>query len=167
MELDYYIDNKVSSDNEYVKEGLAKIQKFKDENLRLYQLLIIGEVQSLKTNISAYLGKATEFEYVKILSNINMIGMSEREKIMQFKSAFDEAYNFKRACIIIDSLETIVEYHRDTKTNKLRFMSFLFNTIKTLFKKYHSSCNLFIIINSIKMPGLDLDDYIEDYLIIN
>jgi vesicle-fusing ATPase len=165
--LDYYIDNKVNADDEIVKECLAKIHKFKEEKISIYQLLIIGEVGSLKTNISAYIAKSTEFEYIKVLSNINMIGMSERDKIMQIKSAFDEAYKHSRACIVLDSLELIVEYHRDTKTNKLRFMSFLFNTIKTLLKKHMPNCQIFVIINSIKLPGLDLDDYIDDYLLLN
>ena len=167
MDIDYYIDGKVNAENDIVKECLVKLQKFKDEKIRLYQLLIIGEVSSLKTNISAYIAKTTEFDYIKILSNMDMIGMSEREKIILFKNAFEEAYKNTRACIVIDSLELIVEYHRDTKSGKLRFMSFLFNTIKTLLKKYMLNCQIFVIINSIKLPGLDLDEYIEDYLIIN
>jgi hypothetical protein len=97
-----------------------------------------------------------------------MIGMSERDKIFEFKRVFEVAYENKHSCIVIDGLETLIEYHRDSKSNKLRFMSFLFNTIKTLLQKRpaNKECKILVIINSIKMSGLDLDDYVQDYLIL-
>ena len=168
MDLDYYINNKIKVDDEFIKDAAEKIRQIKELGPSIYQLLIIGKIESLKSNLSAYLAKEGSFEYTHVLSNFNMIGMSERDKIFEFKKVFDIAYENKNSCIVIDGLETLIEYHRDIKTNKLRFMTFLFNTIKTLLHKHpvNKECKILVIINSIKMPGLDLDDYVQDYLII-
>lgn len=169
MELDYYLDNELDFNGETVKEGIEKILKFKDSNYRVHQILIIGDVQSHKTSLSAGLAKNLEYEHVKVISNIEMLGMSELEKIRFISSEFTKAQTYKTSCVVLDSLETILEYHRDDKSGKLRFMSSLLNTIKTLLrmKPVNIDNRLLVIANSIKMPGLDLDDYVDDYIILN
>jgi len=168
MDIDYYINNKINTEDEFIKEAAEKIRQIKELGPPIYQLLIIGKVESMKSNLSAYLAKEGNFDYTFVLSNFNMIGMSERDKIFEFKRVFEVAYENKHSCIVIDGLETLIEYHRDSKSNKLRFMSFLFNTIKTLLQKRpaNKECKILVIINSIKMSGLDLDDYVQDYLIL-
>lgn len=168
MDIDYYINNKINTNDEFIKEAVEKIRQIKELGPPIYQILIIGKVESLKSNLSAYLAKEGNFDYTFVLSNVNMIGMSEKDKIFEFKRVFETAYEKKHSCIVIDSLETLIEYHRDSKSNKLRFMSFLFNTIKTLLYKrpIDKECKILVILNSIKMSGLDLDDYVQDYLIL-
>lgn len=168
MDIDYYINNRINIEDDFVKETVEKIRQIKELGPSIYQLLVIGKVEGLKSNLSAYLAKEGNFDYTFILSNFNMVGMSEKDKILEFKRVFDASYEHKNSCIVIDGLETLIEYHRDIKTGKLRVMHFLFNTIKTLLQKrpIDKEHRLLVILNSIKMPGLDLDDYVQDYLIL-
>lgn len=169
MDLDYFLDDNLDLEDEVIKDGLEKVQLLKDTIYRVHQILIIGDIQSYKSSLSILLAKKLEYQHTKVLSNIDMIKMNESEKVKFISDEFDIAHTYKTSCLIIDSLETILEYHRDLKSGKLRFMSSLLNTIKTLLRKKpvtKENC-LLVIINSIKMPGLDLDEYIDDYIILN
>jgi vesicle-fusing ATPase len=77
-----------------------------------------------------------------------MIGYSENSKIQYIKDIFNEAYSSPQSVIVIDNLDTIVEYYNCGGT--MRMMFSLYNSLKTLLSKKPTKANhkLIIIINA-------------------
>ncbi len=166
--LNYFIGNETDLSDDVFKNLRQIIEFLKEDPFNIFQLLIIGEPRSYKTEISAYLARQINFPYCKLISNNDMIGKTEIQKIEKINAIFTTAYEVEKSCIIIDSLETLLEYHRNEQTGELQFQKSLFNTIKTLLKKrpFNSRHKLLIILNSEKLIGLDLDEYISDHIML-
>jgi hypothetical protein len=90
-----------------------------------------------------------------------MIGYSESAKTHYIKEVFEQSYVSDIGVIVIDSIDTIVEYYRDTYGGGLRFMSSLYNSIKTLIKKIPTKKNhkLLVIINYDNMS--EFNNYVD------
>ena len=67
MDIDYYINNKINIEDGFIKEAVEKIRQIKELGPPIYQLLIIGKVESMKSNLSAYLAKEGNFDYINII----------------------------------------------------------------------------------------------------
>lgn len=165
VDINYYMPNGIidyCEDFVIMKdEILHTINEFKQNSKQLYSILLKGPTGSGKTAFSAYIAQQTKFSFIKIISNNDMIGFSESAKIQYMKEIFEESYISNISLIVIDSIETIVEYYRDEVTGSLRFMSSVFNAIRTLLrkipiKKGHKLC---IIANYDLMN--DLDRYVD------
>ena len=114
---------------------LTKINEFTINDKQLYSILLSGQTGSGKTAFSAFLAKETNYPFIKVISNNDMIGFSESAKIHYIKEIFEQAYFSEIGVIVIDSIETIIEYYRDNISGSLRFLPSLFNSLKTLIRK--------------------------------
>jgi vesicle-fusing ATPase len=140
------------------------IDNFKMNNKKMLSSIgIYGCAGSGKTAFSTWLAKYTDFPYVKIISNNDIAGYSELSKNNYIKDVFEQGYLSELSVIIIDSVDTIIEYYRDEITQTLRFMNSVYNVIKTYIKKNPTKPKhkMLIIFNSEYMTGFDFNKYID------
>lgn len=167
--LDYYLQNGI---NHYYSDEFVKmsntIYKFIDdfksnEKKMLSSIGIYGCSGSGKTAFSAWLAKYTNFPYVKIISNNDIAGFSESAKNCYIKDVFEQGYLSELSVIVIDSIDTIIEYYRDEITGTLRFMNSVYNVIKTFIKKNPTKPKhkMLIILNTEYMIGFDFNKYLN------
>ena len=139
IDISYYMPKGIIDYNdEFVsmKDNLLmSINAFTTNDKQLYSILLGGQTGSGKTAYSAYLARKTNYPFIKVISNNDMIGFSESAKIHYIKEIFEQAYISEIGVIVIDSIETIVEYYRDNISGSLRFLPSLFNSLKTLIRK--------------------------------
>ena len=135
-DLDYYID--INIDIEYNKPI--------DKPLQV--IVIDGDTQIYKTSKSVLLAQKINYPYIKVISNNDMIGYSENSKTQYIKDIFNEAYSSPQSVIVIDNMDSIVEYYNNGGT--MRMMFSLYNSLKTLLSKKPTKANhkLIIIINA-------------------
>lgn len=166
--LDYYLQNGIIDYNEdfvMIKNNILEfIDKFKNNNIKsLATIGIFGEAGSGKTAFSTWLAKNTNFPFIKIISNNEIAGYSESAKNDYIKDIFEQAYLSELSVIVIDSLDTLIEYYRDEITGTLRFMNSVYNVIKTLIKRNPTKKNhrLLILLNTEEMNGFDFTKYLN------
>ncbi len=169
VNIDYYIPNGIDDfDDDFVEmknDLLGVIKDFTNNTKQLYSILITGDKG--KTAFSVFLAKETNYPFIKVITNNDMIGFSENDKIFHIKNIFEQAYVSDISVIVIDSVETIVEYYRDSCSGSLRFMSSLYNALKTLIKKIpiKQKHKLLLIINYNDMD--DFNDIVNVHKVIN
>ena len=168
--LDYYLQNGIVnySDEftEMSKHLCEFVDNFRTNNKKILSSIgIFGCSGSGKTAFSTWLAKYTNFPYVKIISNNDIAGYSESAKNDYIKDVFEQGYLSELSVIVIDSVDTIIEYYRDEITGTLRFMNSVYNVIKTYIKKNPTKPKhkMLIILNTEPMTGFDFNKY----LIIN
>lgn len=129
----------------------------------LYSVLYVGAPHSGKTGNSIYLARELGYTFTKVISNNDMLGMSDTAKVAHILDIFNQAYLCEYACIVIDNLESILDYHRDTITGVLRFNNTLYQTIKTLVARrpVQPSNHLIIILNHEPMEGVSIRPYVN------
>ncbi len=153
LDINYYIPNGIVDYNQdfidIKNELLSNISEFTTNSKQLYSILLSGPTGSGKTAFSVWLAKQTNYPFVKVISNNDMVGYSESSKTQYIKEIFEQSYISDIGVIVIDNVDTIIEYYRDTYGGGLRFMSSLYNSIKTLIKKIPTKKNhkLLLIIN--------------------
>lgn len=139
-DLNYYIDASfIKTDDMYEK-------LICDDQLQV--IVIHGSTQKIKTSKSVLLAQKINYPYIKVISNNDMIGYSENHKTQYIKDIFNEAYNSSQSVIVIDNMDTIVEYYNGCGT--MRMMFSLYNSLKTLLSKkpLKGDHKLVIIINA-------------------
>lgn len=160
-DIAYYMPNGIK---EYCEEFTAlnvelqsSLASFWSGSQQLFTIILKGPTGSGKTAFSAWLARSTGIPYIKIISNNDMIGYSEQAKTQYIRDLFEQAYISDNSVIVLDSIETIVEWYRDDVTGALRFMSSLLNAIKTLIRKVppKPGHKLAIILNYDSMKDLD------------
>lgn len=129
----------------------------------LYSILYVGEPHSGKTKNSIYVARTLGYAFTKVVSSNDMIGFSDSAKIAHISDIFNQAYLCETACVVIDNLDSILEYHRDTVTGVLRFNNTLYQIIKTLVtRRPISPANrLVILINHEPMEGVSIRPYVN------
>jgi vesicle-fusing ATPase len=139
-DLDYYIENKYNTIN------IDEYDTLVDKSLLV--IVIDGDTQTYKTSKSVLLAQKINYPYIKVISNNDMIGYSENSKTQYIKDIFNEAYSSSQSVIVIDNMDTIVEYYNNNGT--MRMMFSLYNSLKTLLSKKPTKANhkLIIIINA-------------------
>ncbi len=144
-DLKYYIED----DNiENIGIELMDISTFNNSTQMLKLIEIDGETQIERTSKSVLLARETNYPYIRVISNNDMIGYSENSKTQYIKDIFNEAYNSPQSVIVIDNLDSIVEYFNMNGT--MRMMFSLYNSLKTLMTKKPTKegHKLLIIINA-------------------
>ncbi len=166
VDIGYYIPHGI---NHYSPEFttvceqlLNSISNFTTGSSQLHSIMIKGDTGAGKTAFSVHLATQAAYPFIKVISNNDMIGMSEQEKIRRINDIFQQAYLSTASVIVLDSIETIVEYYRDSLTGSLRILSSLYNTIRTLIRKMPVKKNhkLLIIANYNEMN--EFDRYVDE-----
>jgi len=74
-------------------------------------VLLYGSPGNGKTSIALNYAKHSKFSYVKFITPDSFVGLTDNQKVMQLSKIFENAYKTANACIVIDSIEKIVNYH--------------------------------------------------------
>ena len=77
---------------------------------RIVPILLSGPVGSGKTTIAAKLAKDSGFPFVRMIRPSQFLGMTELGKTSRITQIFEDAYKSPISCIVIDSLENLIEY---------------------------------------------------------
>lgn len=166
--LDYYLQNGITDySEEFIKiktELCDFIDGFKSNNTKMLSSIgIYGFTGTGKTAFSVWLSKYANFPYVKVISNNDIAGYSESSKNDYIKDAFEQAYLSEQSVIVLDGVDTIIEYYRDEITGTLRFMNSVYNVIKTYIRKNptKSKHKLLVIFNTEQMAGFDFNKILD------
>lgn len=90
------------------KESLEKLRKtelFKTSSMLLYGASGVG-----KTTLVVQAALTSQFPFIKFITPKDLVGLSEFEKVAYIKDKFNDAYKSEEAIIILDEIETLIEY---------------------------------------------------------
>ena len=76
----------------------------------LVTALLHGPQGSGKTAVAASLALASDFPYIKLISPVSYLGMSEQGKCADLTRVFTDAYKSPLSVIVIDDLERLLDY---------------------------------------------------------
>merc|ERR1712029_1063862 len=76
----------------------------------LVSMLLEGAPNAGKTALAARLAMDSGFPFVKICSPDAMAGYTESAKCMQIRKIFDDAYRSDMSCVVVDNLESLIDY---------------------------------------------------------
>ncbi|CAF2409567.1 unnamed protein product [Rotaria sp. Silwood2] len=135
-EFDSYISNGIiiwgQSVTDVLEEGQLRIrQTVKSEMTPLVSILIEGPPNSGKTALAAHIALLSKFPYLKFCTAQTMLGFSELAKCQQLKKIFEDAHKSSLSCVVVDELETLLEYAPVGP----RYSNNVLQTLKLLFKR--------------------------------
>ncbi|KAH6656273.1 P-loop containing nucleoside triphosphate hydrolase protein [Truncatella angustata] len=73
-------------------------------------LLLYGPDGSGKTSVALEIARRADFPFIKLVTADDMLELSEQAKIGHLKRIFSDAHKSPNSCIILDGLETIIEW---------------------------------------------------------
>lgn len=76
----------------------------------LFSVLLYGPNSAGKTALAADIALNSQFPFIKMVTAKNMIGMAEQSKIDYIRRAFNDAWKSRQSIIIMDEIETMIEY---------------------------------------------------------
>ncbi|RHW74282.1 vesicular-fusion protein nsf [Trypanosoma brucei equiperdum] len=88
------------------------VDQLKSEGKRINTLtvLIDGRPGSGKSAVAAHLADMAGFPYVRVISNEDMVGYGEAQKVNIIRKAFDDAGKSPFSTVILDDVERIIEF---------------------------------------------------------
>ncbi|CAI1914216.1 hypothetical protein SEUBUCD650_0D02900 [Saccharomyces eubayanus] len=94
-----------------LKNGARYVRQVREsEKSRLVSLLIHGPAGSGKTALAAEIALKSGFPFIRLISPNELSGMSESAKIAYIDNTFRDAYKSPLNILVIDSLETLVDW---------------------------------------------------------
>merc|ERR1719273_2417471 len=90
--------------------GLLLQQANSNDGPGLVSILLEGAPNAGKSALAAQLAKSSGFPFVKICSPDEMVGFTESAKCMKIAKIFDDAYRSMKSCILVDSVERLLDY---------------------------------------------------------
>ncbi|CAF0927818.1 unnamed protein product [Rotaria sordida] len=135
-EFDSYISNGIiiwgQPVTDVLEEGQLRIrQTVKSEMTPLVSILIEGPPNSGKTALAAHIALLSKFPYLKFCTAQTMLGFSELAKCQQLKKIFEDAHKSSLSCVVVDELESLLEYAPVGP----RYSNNVLQTLKLLFKR--------------------------------
>lgn len=76
----------------------------------LFSVIFHGQGGAGKTALAAKIAMDSEYPFIKLLSPEDMVGFSESSKVGHITKIFSDAYKSPMSCIVIDSIERILEW---------------------------------------------------------
>lgn len=111
-------------------EGRLLVEAVPSHDRRLMSALYSGPSGSGKTALAASVALDSQWPFAKILSPNDMIGMHDQQKIAYIQQVFNDAYRSERSVILIDEIESIIEWS-DVGP---RFSNSVFIALRTLIR---------------------------------
>ncbi|AMD18709.1 HBL193Cp [Eremothecium sinecaudum] len=94
-----------------LKHGSRYIRQVKDsDKSRLVSLLVHGPAGSGKTALAAAIALDSGFPFIRMISPEEIAGLSEAAKIAYIDNTFRDAYKSPLNILVIDSIETLVDW---------------------------------------------------------
>lgn len=114
-EIAKYVGNGIIRWGDLVSDVLDDLdlrinQTRNSDTTSLVTVLLEGAPGSGKTAIAAHMAKQSDYPFLKICAPKNMIGYHEAAKVQAIKKIFDDAYKSQLSCIILDSIERLLDY---------------------------------------------------------
>ncbi len=142
---DYQIIDKVIYETSQFKSileiGMEQIHKLKKTTLYKTSSLLIGGITgSGKTTLAVQMAFSSNFPFIKLIRPKDLVGLSESDKVNFIKSKFNDAYRSEEAVIVLDEIESLIEYVNIGP----RFSNNVLQALK-IFIKEESKNKLFVI----------------------
>lgn len=114
-ELDFYkfqrIFYETSNFTKAIDMGKSFLRKLKKTNLyNTSSLLFYGDPGVGKTTLAVKAAILSMFPFIKMISPINIIGLSEYDKVNYIKAKFQDAYKSEESIIILDDIEGLIDF---------------------------------------------------------
>lgn len=94
-----------------LKNGGRYVRQVRESSKsRLVSLLLHGPAGSGKTALAAAIALKSEFPFIRLISPTEISGMSESAKISYIDNTFRDAYKSPLNILVIDSIETLVDW---------------------------------------------------------
>ncbi|XP_015906120.2 vesicle-fusing ATPase 1 [Parasteatoda tepidariorum] len=94
-----------------LEDGELFIQQAASPETRgMVSVLLEGPPNSGKSALAAKLALKSDFPFVKLCTPEDMVGYTETAKCQMIKKVFDDAYKSQFSCIIVDSIERLLDY---------------------------------------------------------
>lgn len=92
-------------------EGRLFVKQVRSSESRpLFSAIFHGPGGAGKTALAAKIAMDSEYPFIKLVSPEDMIGFSEAAKIGHITKIFNDAYKSPMSCVVIDSIERILEW---------------------------------------------------------
>ncbi|KAI0986990.1 hypothetical protein GJ496_007851 [Pomphorhynchus laevis] len=136
-ELHSYIRNGIIPWSIDVQKSLDEIslfirQSFSDDLNPLVTVLLEGNVGCGKTAIACKAASDTNCPFTRICTPQSMIGYGESAKCQAVKKVFDDAYKSQSSCVILDDIESLLDYAAVGP----RFSNLMLQALRLLLRKY-------------------------------
>ncbi|KAI8928472.1 P-loop containing nucleoside triphosphate hydrolase protein [Entophlyctis helioformis] len=113
-------------------DGQLYVEQVKNsQRTPLVSALLHGPSGAGKTALAATIAMSSEFPFIKLISPESMVGFSETAKVNQINKIFSDAYKSPLSCIVIDSIERLLEWVAIGP----RFSNAVLQTLLVLLKK--------------------------------
>lgn len=120
--------------------GKSMLERLRSTNLyNTNSLLLYGDPGAGKTTLAVRIALESSFPFVKIISPRHLVGLAEYEKVNYIKDRFLDAYKSEEACVILDEIESLIEFVNIGP----RFSNAILQAIK-LFVKAEETRKLFV-----------------------
>jgi vesicle-fusing ATPase len=100
--------------------------------------------------LAATIAMSSEFPFIKLISPESMVGSSESAKANQINKVFQDAYKSPISCILIDSLERLLEW----VSIGPRFSNVVLQTLLVLLKQQPPKGHKLLVIATTSMKNV-------------
>ncbi|KAL4962357.1 AAA family ATPase SEC18 [Aspergillus stella-maris] len=118
--------------DDVLKEGEALATSLgQPDQSALWSVLLYGPPKSGTTALAAQIALDSGAPFIKMIRPEDIAGYSESSKISHILKVFDDAYKSQTSVVIVDNIETIIDY----VSVGPRFSNSVLQTLKVLFSK--------------------------------
>ncbi|KAL3456352.1 P-loop containing nucleoside triphosphate hydrolase protein [Aspergillus heterothallicus] len=133
MRIEHDIINYSDDIDMILKEGEALTRGLTlPDQAALWSTLLHGPPGSGKTALAAQIALDTGAPFIKMVCPEDIAGLSEMAKIQHILRVFNDAYKSQRSVVIVDDIESIIDY----VSTGPRFSNSVLQTLRVLFKKH-------------------------------
>ena len=141
----------ISDISKILQEGdLYAKQAGNSDRTTLVSLLLEGENFTGKTALAVKIAINSGFPFTKIITPGKLVELADMAKIRAIYKIFTDAYKSEVSCVILDGIESLIEY----VPIGMRFNMSMVQTIMTLIKNYPPRGKKLMIIATSSNPSL-------------
>jgi vesicle-fusing ATPase len=107
------------------------VETFNLNDCEMILICHIGPSGAGKTALAATIAMSSDFPFIKLISPESMVGFTEQAKMTQINKIFNDAYKSPFSCIVIDSIERLLDW----VSIGPRFSNSVLQTLLVLLKK--------------------------------